>query len=666
MNHEEDNPLAPAASPDTPPLPADARLIARSLDALRAVTARCTPAQAAEAFAEEGARLLGAASGYVAVPVDGGESLECVACFGCSETISAQWKRLRASLPLPICEALTRHCTVLLDTRSERVLSRYPLLRGLREGSGLAALLVFPLLIGDEVLAVAGFAFTRMPRATAAWGARTEALRREGAYALERARLVQEARRAQGDAAAARAALRQQRQFYDALQETQSASQRALRDAQRRLTFHVTNSPLAAIEWDQGGRITFWSPGAERLFGWTAADALGTPIRALGLTRTEDEDHVRSVLKRLFQGEDRNVSLSRNYTKAGAARTCRWYNSALRDDSGVLVSVLSLVQDVTDQTQTEQALRESEARFRRLVETANEGICVLTTEGIIEYANPRLSEMLGLSTADMCGQRLETFVGPAEPGGAVTDVELRGRHGLRRWAMRSTSEITTETGRVIGVLATFTDITDRKRAEEEREAILAENARLLARVREAASFQRTFLRDMLASVTDGRLRLCDSEKDLPEPLPTPSTPEGTRLQVDTLRTLRRGISEVAHQIFMPELRWRDLMIGAGEAAMNAVVHAGGGNAQIYSDPARCAMQVWVRDNGAGIALDQLHRATLEPGFTTAGSLGHGFFLMLCTCDRVYLHTGPDGTTVVLEQGGRALLSRGLPARLPVF
>lgn len=100
--------------------------------------------------------------------------------------------------------------------------------------------------------------------------------------------------------------------------------------------------------------------------------------------------------------------------------------------------------------------------------------------------------------------------------------------------------------------------------------------------------------------------------------------------------------------------------------MNAVVHAGGGNAQIYSDPARCAMQVWVRDNGAGIALDQLHRATLEPGFTTAGSLGHGFFLMLCTCDRVYLHTGPDGTTVVLEQGGRALLSRGLPARLPVF
>src|SRR5690606_37854169 len=71
VNHEEDNTLAPAASPDTPPLPADARLIARSLDALRAVTARCTPAQAAEAFAEEGARLLGAASGYVAVPVDG-------------------------------------------------------------------------------------------------------------------------------------------------------------------------------------------------------------------------------------------------------------------------------------------------------------------------------------------------------------------------------------------------------------------------------------------------------------------------------------------------------------------------------------------------------------------------------------------------------------------
>ena len=57
----------------------------------------------------------------------------------------------------------------------------------------------------------------------------------------------------------------------------------------------------------------------------------------------------------------------------------------------------------------------------------------------------------------------------------------------------------------------------------------------------------------------------------------------------------------------------------------------------------------MQDRGAGIDLAKLPRATLERGFTTAGSLGHGFWLMLQTCDRLWLLTGPEGTTVVLEQ-----------------
>ncbi len=48
-------------------------------------------------------------------------------------------------------------------------------------------------------------------------------------------------------------------------------------------------------------------------------------------------------------------------------------------------------------------------------------------------------------------------------------------------------------------------------------------------------------------------------------------------------------------------------------------------------------------------MDRLHRATLERGYTTAGTMGHGFWMMLKTCDRIYLLTGTEGTTVVLEQ-----------------
>jgi anti-sigma regulatory factor (Ser/Thr protein kinase) len=82
--------------------------------------------------------------------------------------------------------------------------------------------------------------------------------------------------------------------------------------------------------------------------------------------------------------------------------------------------------------------------------------------------------------------------------------------------------------------------------------------------------------------------------------------------------------------------------------MNAVVHAGSGAARISHDGIR-RIQVQISDQGKGIAEDAIHRATLERGYSSAGTLGHGFWIMLKTADHVYLLTGPEGTTVVLEQ-----------------
>ncbi len=98
----------------------------------------------------------------------------------------------------------------------------------------------------------------------------------------------------------------------------------------------------------------------------------------------------------------------------------------------------------------------------------------------------------------------------------------------------------------------------------------------------------------------------------------------------------------------PDERWQDLILAAGEAAMNAVVHAGGGDGRVCIGD-KGTLQVWVEDRGKGIAVHALHRATLERGYTTAGSLGHGFWLMLKTADRIWLLTGSAGTTVAIEQ-----------------
>lgn len=185
-----------------------------------------------------------------------------------------------------------------------------------------------------------------------------------------------------------------------------------------------------------------------------------------------------------------------------------------------------------------------------------------------------------------------------------------------------------------------------RREMEERRRAEAENARLLQEAERTAERQRAFLRDVLSSVTEGRLLLCDR----PEHLPALLEPVGPPLPLEPrlLRLVRRQAEEAGALCEMPAYRTMDLVMAVGEAAMNAVVHAGGGTATLCVDSDAGVAQVWIVDKGQGIDLTRLPRATLERGYTTKGTLGHGFHMMLQTVDRVYVLTGPEGTTVVLE------------------
>ncbi len=199
---------------------------------------------------------------------------------------------------------------------------------------------------------------------------------------------------------------------------------------------------------------------------------------------------------------------------------------------------------------------------------------------------------------------------------------------------------------VLGLAAQAAIAMDNAQLYREAQREIEERRRAQEALRESELRTRVFLRDVLGSVTEGRLRLCDSPADLPTPLPPAGEP--VSLSARAISGLRRCTKDTAIASHFPAERWQDLETAVGEAAMNAVVHAGGGEARVCASPGG-TVQVWVRDQGAGIAVDSLHRATLERGFTTAGTLGHGFWLMLKTVDRVWLLTGPQGTTVVLEQ-----------------
>jgi PAS domain S-box-containing protein len=143
----------------------------------------------------------------------------------------------------------------------------------------------------------------------------------------------------------------------------------------QRLTSHLENSPLAVVEWDSDFRVSRWSESAEALFGWKGDEVLGKHVNEWQFVFPEDLNAVESVTFRQRVGvEVQGVLYNRNYTKDGSVVHCEWYNSVLHDDAGKLVSVLSLVLDVTARKQAEEeraALLVRERDARRHAEQAD-------------------------------------------------------------------------------------------------------------------------------------------------------------------------------------------------------------------------------------------------------------------------------------------------------
>ena len=153
-------------------------------------------------------------------------------------------------------------------------------------------------------------------------------------------------------------------------------------DEHKRLAFHVENTPLAVIEWDHEFRVLRWSPAAQKLFGWKAEEVLGKRFSDWQFVVPEDVDVVQQVSHRQNEGQEHHgISRNRNYTKLGSILHCEWYNSALYNGNGKLISVLSLVLDVTVANRIEEALRKSEAQYRLLFESNPQAMWVydLTT-----------------------------------------------------------------------------------------------------------------------------------------------------------------------------------------------------------------------------------------------------------------------------------------------
>ena len=200
-------------------------------------------------------------------------------------------------------------------------------------------------------------------------------------------------------------------------------------DDHKRLAFHVENTPLAVIEWDNEFRVVRWSPAAQRLFGWSSEEVLGKRFSEWAFVVPEDLDAVNQVGERQNQGrEQHGISRNRNYTKLGNILHCEWYNSALYNNEGKLVSVLSLVLDVTVATRIEEALRKSEAQYRLLFESNPQPMWVYDVETLQFLAvNEAAVRHYGYSRAEFLAMTIMDIRSPE-------DAKLLAEHLAKRQA----------------------------------------------------------------------------------------------------------------------------------------------------------------------------------------------------------------------------------------
>ncbi|MEA5451611.1 PAS domain S-box protein [Leptolyngbya sp. CCNP1308] len=292
-------------------------------------------------------------------------------------------------------------------------------------------------------------------------------------------------------------------------QAQQQAQQQALRYAHDTLSFHINNSPLAVVEWDWAFRVSHWSPQAAALFGWSEAEVRGQHPGDWPFVYPDDAPAVEQVMAQLLYGETwRNVSRNRNLTRDGAVVHCEWYNSARLDDDGNLVSIFSLVLDVTERVQAEQAIAAGLAREQaagatlrlrsRELQQANQQLQESRTLAriggrlgrlggwaadighnqvywseeifhILDWSNdnvPPLEDSLDLYTPEH-RERVSAALAACAQAGTPFDLELElyTATGRRFWARAIGEAERNADGDIVRVIGAFQDISAQKQAE---------------------------------------------------------------------------------------------------------------------------------------------------------------------------------------------------------
>ncbi|HVF03089.1 MAG TPA: PAS domain S-box protein, partial [Rubrobacteraceae bacterium] len=235
---------------------------------------------------------------------------------------------------------------------------------------------------------------------------------------------------------------------------------------------------------DLQGKTTFVNPAAVRLTGWDAEELIGRHQHDLihhtksdGTPYPSEECPIYAALN---DGAVRRVTDEVFWRKDGTSFPVEYVSTPIRE-RGEIVGAVVLFEDITERKWAEEKLKESEKRFRSLIQNATDLITVLEEDGTICYESPTIERILKYLPEERIGKDAFDYLHPDDedsskatfaealnnPGQVQRPVEFRLRHKDGSWRyMETTRTNLLDDPAVRGVVANSRDITERRRTEE--------------------------------------------------------------------------------------------------------------------------------------------------------------------------------------------------------
>ncbi len=256
----------------------------------------------------------------------------------------------------------------------------------------------------------------------------------------------------------------------------------ALRASEQRFRAIVETARDYAIFTTTGeGRIETWPAGAQEVFGWSAEEAVGQSDAIL----FTPEDRARGVPdqeRRAAQDGGQALNVRWHQRKDGSRVFIEGVARPLRGDDGALTGFVKVGQDVTERRAAEEALRQSEARFRLMADAVPQIVWITDAVGRTEFFNRQWTEYTGVPFAPSTAADVTTaHIHPDDQAATIlafdearrlartfqTEHRIRSAAGEWRWFLvRGEPLRDPGTGEVVRWFGSSTDIHDRKVAEE--------------------------------------------------------------------------------------------------------------------------------------------------------------------------------------------------------